>query len=86
MIGEKKDVTNEMDGDLNKYSAIIRKLAMDNGCTLIDLRQYFFEELQRSNPDNKDRGILTTDGVHLNMAGNRFVANRMFEALSRTAW
>lgn len=30
--------------------------------------------------DDRDRGVLTTDGVHLNAAGNRFVADRLLEA------
>jgi len=81
-IGEKTDYTNELDGDLNNYAAIIRKIAKNNNCTLIDLRQAFLDYLKTNNPDNKDRGILTTDGVHLNGAGNNFVAARMFDILS----
>jgi hypothetical protein len=30
--------------------------------------------LKTHNPENKDRGIFTRDAVHLNAAGNRFVA------------
>jgi hypothetical protein len=29
----------------------------------------------------KERGILTTDGVHLNRTGNQFVARQMLKAL-----
>src|SRR5688500_18161956 len=36
-IGEKTDFTNELDGDLNRYAEIIRKIAKSNNCTLIDL-------------------------------------------------
>ena len=82
-IGEKNDVTNPLDGDLNNYAAIVRKLAQDNNCPLIDLRQAFTEYLKTNNPQNRDRGILTTDGVHLNTAGNIFVAQKMFDVLSR---
>lgn len=80
-IGEKNDETNELDGDLNKYSAIIRNIARNNNCALVDLRQAFADYLHTHNPDNKDRGILTTDGVHLNALGNQFVAQKMMEAL-----
>ncbi len=80
-VGEQKDYVNELDGDLNRYSALIRKLAAENGCGLLDLRQAFHEYIQQNNPDNKDRGILTTDGVHLNAKGNLFVAGKMEEAL-----
>ena len=82
-IGEKNDFTNPLEGELNSYSAIIRKIAGDNNCPIIDLRQAFTSYLKTNNPDNKDRGILTTDGVHLNMAGNIFVAQKMFEVLSQ---
>ena len=83
-IGEKNDFTNPLEGELNSYSAIIRKIAKDNNCPLIDLRQAFTDYLKTNNPDNKDRGILTTDGVHLNMAGNIFVAQKMFEVLGQS--
>lgn len=82
VIGEKWDCTNELDGELNSYSAIIRNLARKNQCTLIDLRKEFLDYLRANNPDNKSRGILTTDGVHLNTAGNDFVAEKMYRILS----
>jgi lysophospholipase L1-like esterase len=83
-IGEKNDFTNPLEGELNNYSAIIQKIARDNNCPIIDLRRAFTDYLKTNNPDNKDRGVLTTDGVHLNMAGNIFVAQRMFEVLSQS--
>jgi lysophospholipase L1-like esterase len=83
VIGEKTDFTNELDGDLNKYAAIIRNIAKNNDCPLIDLRQEFLNYLRTNNPANKDRSILTTDGVHLNTTGNIFVAQKMFDVLSQ---
>lgn len=80
-IGEKTDFTNELDGDLNKYAAIIRGIAQKNNCQLIDLRKVFLEYNLANNPDNKDKGILTTDGVHLNEKGNQLVAAEMMKAL-----
>jgi lysophospholipase L1-like esterase len=41
VIGEKTDYTNEQDGDLNKYSNIIRGIADKNHLPLIDLRKIF---------------------------------------------
>jgi hypothetical protein len=35
------------------------------------------------NPDNKDRGILTVDRVHLTPAGNLFVAQKMWDAIKQ---
>jgi lysophospholipase L1-like esterase len=49
-IGEKTDFTNELDGDLNKYAAIIRNIAKNNDCTLIDLRQAFLDYLKTKMP------------------------------------
>jgi lysophospholipase L1-like esterase len=82
-IGEKTDFTNEQDGDLNKYSAIIRGIAAKNNLALIDLRKLFLEYDLKNNPENKDRGILTKDGVHLNERGNRLVADEMWKAISK---
>lgn len=83
-IGEKNDFTNPLEGDLNYYSTLVRKIAKDNNCPVIDLRQAFTDYLKTNNPDNRDRGILTTDGVHLNMAGNIFVAQKMFDIVSQS--
>lgn len=81
VIGEKNDFSNELDGDLNKYSVIIRSIAQKNNCTLIDLRKEFLDYLKDHNPENKDKGILTTDGVHLTPAGNELVAQKMVNAI-----
>lgn len=80
-IGEKTDFTNELDGDLNKYANIIRNIAAKNNCAVVDLRKAFLAFNLANNAENKDRGILTTDGVHLNEKGNLFVAEEMMKAL-----
>jgi lysophospholipase L1-like esterase len=80
-IGEKSDFTNQQDGDLNKYAQIIRDIAKNYHCGLLDLRDIFHSYELKNNPSNKDRGILTLDGVHLNDQGNQLVADRMLEVL-----
>jgi lysophospholipase L1-like esterase len=80
-VGEKTDFSNELDGDLNKYSQIIRDLATQSNCGLIDFRKIFHEYGLKNNPENKDRGILTGDGVHLNAEGNKQVADIMYQTL-----
>jgi lysophospholipase L1-like esterase len=82
VIGEKWDCTNELDGEMNSYSSIIRGIAQKNNCKLIDLRKEFLDYLKANNPANKSTGILTTDGVHLNALGNSFVAEKMYRVLS----
>ena len=74
-------MTNQQDGDLNQYSQLIRDLAKRQNLPLVDLRKAFLDYDLKSNPDNKDRGILTTDRVHLNDAGNQFVAEQMQNVL-----
>ena len=81
VIGERTDFSNELDGDLNKYSGIIRELAKKNNCGLIDLRKKFLDYNLIHNKTNKEAGILTTDRVHLNEAGNKLVAEEMYKAL-----
>jgi lysophospholipase L1-like esterase len=82
-IGEKTDFSNELDGDLNKYSAIIRDIAQKNNCALIDLRKSFLQYNLSNNKENKEMGILTTDRVHLNENGNQLVAEEMFKAIAK---
>lgn len=80
-IGEKTDFTNELDGDLNKYAAIIRGIAQKNNCELIDLRKTFLAYNLANNTENKEKGVLTIDGVHLNEKGNQLVAEEMMKTL-----
>ena len=82
-IGEKTDSSNPQDGDMNEYSKIIRRLAEKNTLQLIDLRKIFTNYDEENNPANKDRGILTTDRVHLNATGNQLVADKMWEVLKK---
>jgi len=80
-IGEKTDFSNPQDGDMNQYYNIIRDIAAKNKLPLVDLRKLFLEYNLKNNPDNKDRGILTTDRVHLNAKGNQLVAEEMWKVI-----
>jgi lysophospholipase L1-like esterase len=82
VIGEMKNGANPQDGDLEKYSEVVRKLASQYGCTLIELRKSFSEYENTHNSENKESGILTTDRVHLNANGNQLVAEEMEKGLS----
>lgn len=81
VIGERTDFSNQQDGDLNLYAKNIRDLAAKNGLQLIDLRKAFLDYNLKNNPTNADRGILTTDRVHLNAQGNLLVAQEMWKAI-----
>lgn len=82
-IGEKKDHKNPQDPELDVYAQLAREVAYRNHAILCDLRALFFSYNQAHNPNNSRTGILTTDGVHLNDAGNKFVAEEMLKALPR---
>ena len=85
VIGEKYDGSNDLDKMLDEYSAVSRKVAMESGAMLLDLRSAFVAYLKEYNTANEPKGVLTGDGVHLNDAGNRFVAVRMLEAAGEIA-
>lgn len=81
VIGEKTDMSNQLDGDLNRYSNIIRSMAQKNALPLIDLRQQFLDYNKLKNLKNEEKNILTYDKVHLNAIGNEFVAEAMWKAI-----
>lgn len=83
MIGEKKDGANSLDQKLDQYSDISRALAKELKLPLCDLRKAFIDYLKEHNPDNADKGILTSDRVHLNDAGNKFVADTMLQVIDQ---
>lgn len=80
-IGERTDFSNQQDGDLNKYAQLIRDLAKKQNLPVIDLRKAFLEYNLKNNPNNQEKAILTTDGVHLNELGNQFVADEMWKVI-----
>ncbi|MDB4671185.1 Dabb family protein [Pirellulaceae bacterium] len=81
VIGEKTDGSNSLDVMLEEYCDISRKVAREMKIPLIDLRKLFLEFLKVENKTNKPNKILTTDGVHLNATGNRFVSQCMMKPL-----
>ncbi len=82
VIGEKTDGSNRFDKMLDEYSDITRAIAKHAKLATIDLRAAFLAHLKEHNKENKESGVLTTDGVHLNAAGNQFVAKTMLAALA----
>jgi lysophospholipase L1-like esterase len=81
VVGEKRDGTNALDAMLDEYAGITRSVAASTGAMLCDLRKAFLDELTASNSANAEKGILTHDGVHLNEAGNHFVAEQILHTL-----
>ncbi len=83
VIGERKNGANEMDADLDKYSGAIRDIAAKNNLPICDLRKVFVDYNIAKNPDDKEKGILTSDGVHLNAVGNQTVADNLLAIIKK---
>ena len=81
VIGEDVDSKSEENVRLTQYADIVRRVADDTDSQLCDLSQAFGDELRTLNPGLAYQGVLTTDGVHMNEAGNRFLAERIRECL-----
>lgn len=79
VVGEKSDGTNKWDFLLDEYAELSRVVARERGALLLDLRKEFIRYLKENNPSNSEKDILTNDGVHLNDAGNLFVARHMLK-------
>ncbi len=81
VIGEKAAGANPWDKLLDEYADITRKVARQRNVPCVDLRAAFMRYLEKHNPQNLEKDILTKDKVHLNAAGDRFVARQMLKAL-----
>ena len=79
VIGEKNDGSNTNDPKLDEYADVSRAVAKDMKATVCDLRKLFQDYEKEHNTDNKESGVLTVDRVHLNDAGNTFVANAILK-------
>ena len=79
-----KDVETmeKMNGDLDTFSEVVRKLSNEYETELLDLRKIFMDYLAENNINNDAAGILTTDGVHLNEGGNKLIADQMIKFIN----
>jgi lysophospholipase L1-like esterase len=82
-IGEKHNGDNKQDIDLNTYGYVAKKIGEEMNIPVCDLRSYFINYSNDNNPANVDRGILTTDGVHLNEKGATLVATELWKVISQ---
>jgi lysophospholipase L1-like esterase len=81
VIGEKTDGKNKNDAKLDEYADISRAVAKELKIPVCDLRKAFQDYLKDKNDKNVEKGVLTGDGVHLNEAGNKFVAETILKCL-----
>src|SRR4051812_35774671 len=71
VIGE--DLDNPDNQKLAAYNEFLRKLAKERKCPLADLNAMFQKVLKAKKKKNQDF-VLTADGVHMNAAGDRLMA------------
>src|SRR5262249_48154628 len=75
VIGE--DPVGDLNAQLTPYNEFLRELAREKRCPLADLNQLFHDTI-RGGPQSGT--LLTTDGTHLNSAGNRLMAEGVLRA------
>jgi lysophospholipase L1-like esterase len=80
VIGEDITSNNAKNTPLDQFSNIVKQVAIEQSVGFCNLRQAFISYLQVNNLANRDRGFLTSDGVHMNAQGNRLIA----ECVGRT--
>lgn len=81
MIGE--DEPNANNQKLAAYNDFLRSLAKEKQCLLADLNADMQAAVAAS-ADKKGGKLLTSDGVHMNPAGNRMMATGVLEAFGLT--
>lgn len=80
VIGEETK-ENKLNQTLREYAKITKGLAADEKLHICDLHTTFLEKLIKVNPENKHKGNLTYDGVHMNAQGNALIADQIAGAI-----
>ena len=76
------DTMEIMNKDLDAFSDVVRNLSSEFNTDLLDLRKKFKEYISKNNDQNMAKGVLTSDGVHLNNEGNKLIADEMIKFLN----
>ena len=76
------DTIEIMNKDLDAFSDVVRNLSSEFNTDLLDLRKKFKEYISENNDQNMPKGVLTSDGVHLNNEGNKLIADAMIKFLN----
>ena len=94
MIGE--DAPNPNNQKLVAYNDVLRTLAADKKCLLVDLNADMQAAVKEANVAGPKKGnVVTADGVHMNLAGNRMMASGVLKGFglspdqmqkAQTAW
>ena len=76
------DTMEIMNKDLDAFSDVVRNLSSEFNTDLLDLRKKFKKYISENNDQNMPKGVLTSDGVHLNNKGNKLIADEMIKFLN----
>ena len=81
VIGERVTFEDELevkrDQELDAFAGVVRNLSSEFNTELLDLRTIFKNYIVENNQNNDYQDFLTDDGVHLNDAGNKLIAENM---------
>ena len=75
----REDLQGRENQQLAPYNNFLRKLAKDKQCPLADVNALFQERLKTATKPKTN--VLTTDGVHMNVEGNKLIAVSVLTAL-----
>ncbi len=78
-----ENLESKENGLIAPYNAFLRELAKEKKIPLADLNAMFQERIKAENKPNVK--VLTSDGVHMNVAGNKLMAIGVLQALGLNA-
>lgn len=78
-----ENLDSKENGLLAPYNAFLRELAKEKHLPLADLNEMFQERIKAENKPNVK--VLTSDGVHMNVEGNKLMAVGVLQALGLNA-
>jgi len=82
LLGERPRGRNPKDHVLDAYAEVNRRLCHAHQAVWVDTRQAAFQWLhENARAQERESGLLTEDGEHLNQTGTDLVADRMASAL-----
>ena len=79
----KEDQGNDLNQKLESYNNFLRQISKEKQCRLADLNALMQETIKTMEKDAKGNTV-TTDGVHMNSAGNMMMAKGVLKAMGFT--
>jgi lysophospholipase L1-like esterase len=81
VCGEQMRGRNALDAIVDAYARTAGEVAEQRKAPFLDLRSMFFDRLSSANISDRNLGVLTYDGLHLNDEGNALMAGAVFDKL-----